>query len=614
PTLPRANTAHRTPRRLPPYYLRRMVKKTKLASADLRPVERAMLSRIVAFLAPYRTQAALVLVAIAVSSVLSLTPALLVKRVVDDAIPQGDLALLFLLCVGMIIGPLLAGLVQVGQKYIATWIGERVMLDLRVGLFRHLHRQSIGWFTTLPPGEAVTHVLNDVKGAGDAVSSTLTGVAQNAIALASTLTLLVALDWRLTLVAIGALPLFVVPSRRVGHRRKELKREAQARIGELTGILTETLSVSGALLLKVFGGERREAERFEAKAAEAMALQLRQSLVGRWFELMIGLFESVGPALVFAVGGWLVITQGVGLGTVVAFVTVLKRLYGPAADLAGVHVDLITSYAYFDRIFRILDLTPTIVDAPDAQPLTHVRGEVEFHHVSFAYAGGGEVLHDFDLRVGPGQVVALVGASGAGKSTAAGLVPRLHDPTEGSVTLDGIDLRRIRLDDLRAQIGVVTQDVFLFHGSVVDNLRYGRPDATLDEVVDAARRAQVHDLIASLPEGYATIVGERGHRFSGGERQRLAIARVLLKRAPVLILDEATSSLDLVSENLLRKALEPLLGERTTLVIAHRLATVRRADLIVVLDRGRIVERGTHAELLALHGHYFRLHGETLIS
>jgi ATP-binding cassette subfamily B protein len=421
------------------------------------------------------------------------------------------------------------------------------------------------------------------------------------------------LDWRLTLVAVGALPLFVVPSRRVGQRRKEIKREAQTRIAELTGILTETLSVSGALLLKVFGGERRETERFSAKASEAMALQLRQSLIGRWFELLIGLFESIGPAFVFAAGGWLVITQGVGLGTVVAFVTVLKRLYGPAADLAGVHVDLITSYAYFDRVFRILDLTPAIVDAPDAQPLPRVQGHLAFHHVSFAYADGPEILRDFDLEIAPGQVVALVGASGSGKSTVVGLVPRLYDPSAGSVTIDDVDIRRVRIQDLRSHIGVVTQEVFLFHGTVVDNLRYGRPSATLDEVIDAAKRAQVHELIAALPNGYTTLVGERGHRFSGGERQRLAIARVLLKGAPILILDEATSSLDAVSEDLLRKALEPLLAQRTTLMIAHRLSTVRRANLIVVLAGGRIVERGTHDELLALRGHYYRLHSKSLL-
>ena len=405
------------------------------------------------------------------------------------------------------------------------------------------------------------------------------------------------------------LPLFVVPSLRVGRRRKDLKREAQASTAELTGILTETLSVSGALLLKVFGGEQREAQRFEAKAAEAMALQLRQSLVGRWFQLLVGLFESVGPAVVFAVGGWLVVENGVALGTIVAFVTVLKRLYGPAADLAGVHVDLIMSYAYFDRIFEVLDHSPEIVDAPDAQRLDAVKGRLAFHHVSFTYGGEHGTLHDFDLEIAPGKMVALVGASGAGKSTVAALVPRLYDPTAGSVTLDGVDLRKLRLDDLRAQIGVVTQEAFLFHGSVLENLRYGRPSATEDEVIDCARRAHIHDLIASLPDGYGTIVGDRGQRFSGGERQRLAIARVLVKGAPILILDEATSALDRINEELVQRALEPLLEGRTTLVIAHRLVTVRKADLIVVLANGHIVERGTHAELLARDGPYRKLHG-----
>jgi ATP-binding cassette subfamily B protein len=392
--------------------------------------------------------------------------------------------------------------------------------------------------------------------------------------------------------------------------RKQLKRDTQQKMAEFVGLLSETLSVSGALLLKVFGTEDVEAARVESKSREIMRLSLRQATVGRWFKLLLRLLENMGPLLLWGVGGFLVMRGEMKLGTLVASGAVLKKLYPPASALVTVYADLVTSTAYFERIFAVLDLEPAIKDAPDATPLSRVRGALSFKGVGFAYPLGPPVLHDLDLEIEAGQCVALVGPSGAGKSTLAALVARLYDPSSGSLALDGLDLRRIRLKDLRAQIGVVTQETFLFHTTLRDNLRYSRPDADDEAVIAAARAAQLHEVACALPEGYDTVVGDRGFRLSGGERQRVAIARAILRDPRILILDEATSALDSQNELLIQAALEPLLRERTSLVIAHRLSTIRNADLIVVLHHGRIVGRGRHHELLAANGLYATLYRE----
>jgi len=587
--------------------------KTYIDPSSLPTVESGTLRRILTYLWPYRLRVALVATCIALGAVLNLAPAWFVKRIVDDAIPRHDYRSLAFYCALMVAGPLLAGLLQIVQKFGAETIGQSVMFDLRVAVYRRLHDMPFTFFARQRPGEAITRVLNDVQGAGGVVSGTLVDVAQSTIVLVSTAAFVLLLDWRLGLLAVVLLPLFITPTRRVGTKRKALKRNLQARVGELTGFLAETLSVSGALTIRVFGAEESEIERLVRKSDEIRQLSLQQTLVGRWFQLLLGLFESIGPALVFAVGGVLVIHGQVPLGTIVAFVALVKRLYSPASSLAGVHVDLMTSYAYFERIFGTLDQAPR-KRADGRFVLAIAKGDVEFKRVSFGYDDSNRALSNIDLRIPAGQTVALVGPSGAGKSTMASLLAGLYEPTEGLVTIDGMDLKDVTEQSLRANTAIVTQDTFLFHASVLENLRYGKPSATRAEVEAAARQAQIHEVIAALSGGYDTIVGERGYRFSGGERQRLAIARAILKDPRILILDEATSSLDADSELVVQQALKRLRQGRTTLVIAHRLSTIVDADSIVVFDRGRIVERGTHRSLLARPGLYawlWRLHSRT---
>lgn len=572
--------------------------------AALTPVRLAMLRRIGSSLWPHRRRVAVVVGAVVLGGGLNLILPWFAKQVVDEAIPRGDTSALFLYCAGMLIGPLLAGVVQLVQKFGAESIAQRVMVDLRVALYGHLQDMPFAFFTGQKPGKAVSHVLNDVQGVGNVVSGTLLDILDNSVTLLFTTAFIVMLDWRLALVALATLPLSFLPVKSIGQRRKALKRQAQTQVGELTAMLMEMLSVSGALLVKVFGAEARELNRFRGKAEEIAELSLQQSLVGRWSRLVLGAVESTGPALLFGVGGFLVINGRIGLGTIVAFVTVMKRLYGPATKLATVQVDLLTSYAYYERVFDLLDRRPEIANAPNAVTLNRIDGHIELRGVSLSYDGQTDAVSNLNLTIDAGRTVALVGPSGSGKTTVASLLLRLYDPTSGSVLLDGVDLRTADVASLRSAIGIVTQDTFLVHGTVLENLGYGRASATRADIEAAAQGAQIHDVIAALPHGYDTVVGERGYHFSAGERQRIAIARALLKDPRILILDEATSALDVESERKVQEALASLRAGRTTLVIAHRLSTIRDADQIVVLDGGRIVEFATHEELIEREGVY----------
>ncbi|HEX3246766.1 MAG TPA: ABC transporter ATP-binding protein [Chloroflexota bacterium] len=578
-----------------------------------RPVERvkfnpALLSRAFRYVTPYWRQWLLVALCLIVTSLAGIVPPLLVRHIIDEAIPSGDRLTLSLLALGTVLVPLFAGLVGVGQNYLNTTISQQVMFDLRNALYVHLQKQGLRFFTDSRTGEVMSRLNNDVNGVQDVIRDTLAGVLTNVFVVISTIVVILAIDWRLALVALAIIPLFIVPTRRVGQARHQIAREAAEQQSILSSHMQETLSISGAVLVKSFAAERAEAERFRENSVNLMRTQIRRALVGRWFFMFLGLFAAIGPALIYWYGGWLVIDGAITVGTIIAFIAYLQRLYGPASQLANVHVDVMGAMALFERIFQYLDIEPDVAERPNARDIGVASGELRFEHVSFEYVPGRAALNDVSFEALPGEMIALVGPSGAGKTTVTYLVPRFYDPTGGAITLDGTDIRDLTLESLRQQIGVVSQEPFLFHSSIRENLLYGRPSATDAELEAACRSANIDELISNLPEGYDTVVGERGYRLSGGEKQRLALARVLLKDPRILVLDEATAHLDSTSEALVQQALARAMRGRTSLVIAHRLSTILAADRILVMDRGRLVEQGTHAELVAGSGLYARLY------
>jgi ATP-binding cassette subfamily B protein len=609
-------------------------------------VNKQTVRRVARSFTPYRNRVLVVGLAIVVTSALGVVNPLLIKVIFDTALFCGaacpDLDRLTWLVGLMVLIPIITGVIGVGQTFMANVVGQKVMQDFRNALYSHLQHMPLRFFTRTRTGEIQSRLANDVGGVQEVVTDTASSILSNLVILVSTLIAMLILSWQLTVLSLFLTPLFVWLTYKVGKARQQIAVSRQKALADMSSITEETLSVSGILLSKAFGRQKHEIDRFRSENERLAGLQIREQMIGRSFFAIVQIFFSITPALVYLVVGWVNdpgVAPAISAGSIVAFTTLQSRLFFPIGQMLQISVEIQSSMALFDRIFEYLDMPHEIVDAPDAVavPVETVRGAVRFRGVSFHYdtppepdpveaeldalvTGDGHrergrrwTLEDVDLEIEPGQLAALVGPSGAGKTTVTYLVPRFYDVDEGAIEIDGMDVRRIKLASLGDTIGMVTQETYLFHTSVRQNILYGRPDGTQEEIEAAARAAFIHDRIMEMPEGYETVVGERGYRLSGGEKQRLAIARVILKDPRILILDEATSSLDTTSERLVQEALRPLMRGRTTLAIAHRLSTILAADVIFVLDRGRVVERGTHAELLRQGGLYARLYEQQFL-
>jgi ATP-binding cassette subfamily B protein len=566
--------------------------------------------RILRLFRPYRWSLLFVAVLVGASSLVSLVNPFLIRAVIDVALPQGRLGLLAVLAIGMIVVSIANSSFSVSQTYVSTKVGQRVMHDLRTSVYSHLQRMSLAFFTRTRTGEVQSRIANDIGGMQSTVTTTATTLVSNLTTVIATIIAMIVLDWRLTIASLIMMPAFVWVSRRVGTERRRITRDRQRQLAVISSIVQESLSVSGILLGHTMGRSRSLADSFAGESDKLSDLEVRSSMAGRWRQSTIQIVMSSMPAVIYWVTG---LTghgdrMAISIGTLVAFTTLQQALFRPMVQLLSVGVDMQSSLELFGRIFEYLDLPVDIAEPAHPVTIGKVSGEVRLDDVGFSYAGADRpTLSGIDVTVSAGHSLAIVGETGSGKTTLSYLIPRLYDVTDGRVLIDGIDVRDMSFDTLAATVGVVSQETYLFHASVADNLRFAKPDATDAELVAAAKIAQIHDHLESLPDGYDTIVGERGYRFSGGEKQRLAIARAVLRDPPILVLDEATSALDTQTEQAVQEAIDALSAGRTTITIAHRLSTIRDADEILVLDDGQIAERGRHDELLALGGSYAAL-------
>jgi ATP-binding cassette, subfamily B, bacterial len=566
-------------------------------------VRRANFRRIVRLFSPYRSRLGAVLALILFSSALGAIPAFLLKRIFDDALPNRDLGQLNILVAAMIAIAIGTGALGVVQTLLSNQVGQRVMHDLRTAVYKHLQRLSLAFFTRTRTGEVQSRLANDIGGVQEVVTSTATSIVANVTTVLASVVAMFILDWKLTLFALALLPLFVWMTRRVGRARQKVAKVRQESMADISSLVQESLSVSGILLGKTMGRSGELATRFQDESERLADLEVRSRMTGRWMMSSIQMAFAIMPALVYLFAGHA--SGAITIGTVIAFTNLQTRLFFPIGSLLGVSLDVQTSLALFDRVFEYLDLDVDIEEGK--RELARPDGRVSFEDVWFRYEETGWTLQDVSFEAAPGTTTALVGETGSGKTTAGYLVARLYDATRGRVAIDGVDVRDLTFESLAGAVGVVSQETYLFHATVRENLRFARPDATDEEVEEAASAAQIHELIASLPEGYDTVVGERGYRFSGGEKQRMAIARTILRNPPILVLDEATSALDSEIEAAIQDALTTLMRGKTVIAIAHRLSTIAALDRLVVIDRGRIVEEGSHAELLRRDGLYARL-------